>query len=1009
MNDQLDEREKIDKALETRLRFEGLLSDLSARFVRVSADRLDGEIANALKAVLEFFQVDRCGLLLTLPDRSGLQVTYAQYANDQVMSVPVGTIVTRTRFPWAFEQLVEKRQIVAFSSTDDLPPEAQVDRESWMAQGTRSTLLIPIYTGGSVVYTIVINAMKNEQVWPEEFLPRLRLFGEILVNALERRIGEEALKKEEAKYRLIFDGALEGLFESSPEGKVLSANAALSRMLGYESPEELTSMIRNVGKQIWVDEQERADYVQRLEKQGVILKHECRFRRRDGSEIWVSLSTRFATGPEGQTFYSGFVEDITERRRAEEALGERLRFEKLISDLSARFVNIPPEQVDSEIENGLRQILELFQVDRCALLRLLPAQSTYQITHAASSDHVPPVTAGGELPSSLYPWAYVKLAEKQEVVSVSRLDDLPPEAAADRQTCIERGIRSYLNIPILIGEGVDVIYASSVKSERIWPEAYFPRLRLLGEVFVNALERRKNRLELEEQLRFEMVLAEISGRFVNLSAERLDSEIVDAERRICESLGFDVAGLWQWSDEVPGSLLLTHLYGAVEAPLPERMEASEYFPWYQQQLLAGRVVAFSSLEELPPEAGRDADSCRHFGIKSNLTIPLAMGGKPPIGALGFNTTRSERNWPGALVKRLQLIAQIFMNALARKRADETLRKHLKEIEVLRQRLEKENIYLREDLRRERGFGKIIGSSEALNYVMFRVGQVAPTDATVLILGETGTGKGMVANAIHDLSRRKERLMITVNCAALPGNLIESELFGREKGAFTGAHARQSGRFEAADGGTIFLDEIGELPLELQSKLLRVLQDGEFERLGSARTVKVDVRVIASTSRNLKDEVAAGNFREDLFYRLNVFPVTIPPLRERADDIPELVRFFTDKYSRKIGKQIETIPKHTLKTLQEYPWPGNIRELEHVIERSVITTEGTVLQMVDYLEPVRGARSGRFVPEGPGRHGAGAHCPCPPRHGVENRRAERGSRNPQSEPEYIAFTDQEAGH
>ncbi len=199
-------------------------------------------------------------------------------------------------------------------------------------------------------------------------------------------------------------------------------------------------------------------------------------------------------------------------------------------------------------------------------------------------------------------------------------------------------------------------------------------------------------------------------------------------------------------------------------------------------------------------------------------------------------------------------------------------------------------------------------------------------------------------------------MITVNCAALPANLIESELFGREKGAFTGAHTRQSGRFEAADGGTIFLDEIGELPLELQSKLLRVLQDGEFERLGSAKTTKVDVRVIASTSRDLKEEIRAGNFREDLFYRLNVFPVTIPPLRERADDIPELVRFFADKYSRKIGKQIETIPKLDLKAMQAYSWPGNVRELEHVIERSVITTEGTVLQLADRLEPVPGGEA-----------------------------------------------------
>ena len=198
----------------------------------------------------------------------------------------------------------------------------------------------------------------------------------------------------------------------------------------------------------------------------------------------------------------------------------------------------------------------------------------------------------------------------------------------------------------------------------------------------------------------------------------------------------------------------------------------------------------------------------------------------------------------------------------------------------------------------------MGNSDALQYVLFRAAQVASTDATVLILGETGTGKGMVAHAIHEISARKDKPMITVNCAALPANLIESELFGREKGAFTGAHARQVGRFEVADGGTIFLDEIGEMPLELQAKLLRVLQDGEFERLGSPRTIKVDVRVIAATSRDLKADMQNGRFREDLFYRLNVFPVSIPPLRMRVDDIPELVNYFVDKYAGKFGRQFE---------------------------------------------------------------------------------------------------------
>lgn len=298
------------------------------------------------------------------------------------------------------------------------------------------------------------------------------------------------------------------------------------------------------------------------------------------------------------------------------------------------------------------------------------------------------------------------------------------------------------------------------------------------------------------------------------------------------------------------------------------------------------------------------------------------------------------------------ISVFAQDITAMKNMELKLRDQLEEIKKLQCRLEKENIYFRKEIKEikaEMGFGKIIGSSEAMEYVLFRSRQVAPTDATVIILGETGVGKGMIANAIHEHSSRKDRLMVTVNCAALPANLIESELFGREKGAFTGAHARQAGRFEVADRGTIFLDEIGELPLELQAKLLRVLQDGEFERLGSPRTIKVNVRVIASTSRDLKQEVRNGRFREDLFYRLNTFPVTIPPLRKRIDDIPELTRHFIDKYSRKFGRKFDTIKKDAMQMLQGYRWPGNVRELEHIIERSVITSTEPLLEISDNLE------------------------------------------------------------
>jgi PAS domain S-box-containing protein len=278
-----------------------------------------------------------------------------------------------------------------------------------------------------------------------------------------------------------------------------------------------------------------------------------------------------------------------------------------------------------------------------------------------------------------------------------------------------------------------------------------------------------------------------------------------------------------------------------------------------------------------------------------------------------------------------------------------LRTALSEIKTMKEQLEAENIYFRQENKMKHQFENIIGQSDGLKYVLYRAQQVAPGNTTILLLGETGTGKELIAAAIHNMSPRKERPLITVNCAALPGNLIESELFGREKGAFTGADVRRMGRFEIANGSTICLDEIGELPLDLQGKLLRVIQHSEFERLGSSQTVKVDVRIIATTNRNLEEEVRQGRFRQDLYYRLNVFPITVPPLRQRKDDIPLMVDAFIERYSRKLGKQINKIQKETMKKLQDYPWPGNVRELESIIERAVILCPGPVLHLADKLE------------------------------------------------------------
>ena len=274
---------------------------------------------------------------------------------------------------------------------------------------------------------------------------------------------------------------------------------------------------------------------------------------------------------------------------------------------------------------------------------------------------------------------------------------------------------------------------------------------------------------------------------------------------------------------------------------------------------------------------------------------------------------------------------------------------LMEIQVLKDQLEAERAYLQEEISLAYNYENIIGQSNEINYVFYKIEQIAPTNTNVLILGETGTGKELAARAIHGLSPRKDRALIKMNCATLPSNLIESELFGHEKGAFTGAQERRLGRFEIADGATLFLDEIGELPLDLQPKLLQVIQNGEFERLGSSQTIKVNVRIIAATNRNLEEEVRKARFREDLWYRLNVFPITMPPLRNRAEDIPLLVKFYVDKISKRLGKTIEIVPTGVMETLQSYHWPGNIRELENVLERAVINSSGPKLRLVDALK------------------------------------------------------------
>jgi len=446
-------------------------------------------------------------------------------------------------------------------------------------------------------------------------------------------------------------------------------------------------------------------------------------------------------------------------------------------------------------------------------------------------------------------------------------------------------------------------------------------------------------------MKFERLLTEISTLFINLSFDRIDREIEVAQRRVCELLDLDRSSLFQAPEGKPGTLLLTHLHQPPERQRPpEKLTLNDLWPWSLQKILSGETLIISKMSDLPAEADRDRQSFAQYGTISIVGVPLSVGGGDIFGVLTFAVLQEKRDWPDSVVRQFELVAQVFSNALARKQAEQALCKQLEEIQRLKQQLEQENIYLRDKIMLQYGHAEIVGRSTAMKQVLAQVEQVADTDATVLLSGETGTGKELLARTIHNLSNRKERPLITLNCAVLPPTLIESELFGREKGAYTGALTRMAGRFEVADGSTLFLDEIGELPPDMQAKLLRVIEEGKFERLGSTKSLQVDVRIIAATNRDLAQEAAAGKFRSDLYYRLHVFPISILPLRERTEDISPLAWMFVRQSETKLNKRIDRIPNREMEALKRYPWPGNARELRNVIEHAMILSKGSTLHL-----------------------------------------------------------------
>ena len=727
---------------------------------------------------------------------------------------------------------------------------------------------------------------------------------------------------------------------------------------------------------------------------------------------------------------------ISEQPRLESSteMREQLKFESLVADLSARFVNLPADRVDREIEDAQRKICECLDLDHSALWQGSHTEpGILLLTHLYRDPGLPP--APDRMDGDTYfPWAQ-QILKSRQILNVPRTVRVPSEAATDKETWQAFGIKSTLAFPLWVGDGpvFGVLSFDATTKERDWPEALINRLQLLAQVFANALSRKLTEQALvESEMRLRLAAASANAGLWTLEfgsdqiwatektkelfgfglTEELDlrkflalvhpedrQSVVDAIDKAFQS-GADTAveyrvirpnGTMRWirsrgSGQSGKNGHAGRLMG-VSVDVTEHKQMEQVLQESNARLtgiIASAMDAIIAVDDDQHILVFNAAAEKVFCCPANEAIGSSIGRFIPqrfqadhrehirkfgetgvtnrsMGTLGaLWAVRSDgKEFPiEASISQVHVVGKRLYTVIIRdvtesKRAQEELQKSYAEVTRLEERLRAESIYLQEEIKEIGRFHEIVGESEAIKEVLKKVEQVACTDSVVLITGETGTGKELIARAIHNLSGRKGQVMVKVDCAALPPTLIESELFGREKGAYTGALSKQFGRFETADGSTLFLDEIGELGVEIQAKLLRVVQDGEFERLGSAKTSHVNVRLIAATHRDLAERVKNGTFREDLFYRLNVFPIHVPPLRERPEDIPLLVTAFLREFEKKMGKKIRGVPSRMMDELKCYPWPGNIRELRNVIERAVILTTGEklILQLPKSLNAV----------------------------------------------------------
>lgn len=702
-------------------------------------------------------------------------------------------------------------------------------------------------------------------------------------------------RTEALRWRSVFENSAIGVAVADLDGRVLATNPTYQKMLGYTESEFLALSFLDITH----EDHREANWAlvrELLEGKRDQFQIEKQYRRKDGSLVWVRNNVSLVREPENTPrFMLALSEDITERKQAEEALQKSEERARMILDSAAEGIfGCDAHGTCLFCNTAAAQILGYDAPDE------LLGQNMHTLEHHTRKDGTP------------FP-----------------IDDCP----------IYKGFLE--NRGVHIDDDIFWRKDGSSFSVEYWSHPLLQEGKTVGAVvtFLDVTERKNAEEALRTSEQRTHTLLEINNAIItNLTPDALFSSAYEAIRRV---VPFDRAAFLFYQPESK-TLKLVSMQGSDESDFfrvgrQYDLEETRISAWVLEHQEA---VTRGDLKREQQSLGEKSLVAER--IQSYCVVPLVAMGKS-LGTFAL-WSETQNRYAEADAELLREVANQVALAIANMKSYE-------EIASLKARLEKENVYLQEEIRTEHNFEEIVGDSPPLLELLRRVDQVAPTDSTVLIYGETGTGKELIARAIHNRSNRKDRPLVKVNCSAISAGLVESELFGHVKGAFTGAFERRIGRFELADGGTIFLDEVGELPLDTQVKLLRVLQEREFEPVGSNRSVRVDVRIICATNRNLEESIKAGAFRSDLYYRLNVFPLEVPPLRERRSDIDQLARFFVSRSARNLGKKLTGISEAATQKLLSYSWPGNIRELQNLIERALILCNGPILELEGDLNKV----------------------------------------------------------